>query len=167
MAKAVKVKPIIEEKYIEQNTYILEQPKVDETKIDVPDNVEHEQEKKIEPVIEITKAVETKSEQKPELPIEERILNFIVSRGVFNVKMNDFLKSLSGPPKPNEPIAYLDHGNSRYLRHILDQMCKKGEITIENNSHHQLGNHHYPDSTTGKTAYYNLNDVLIIATKSE
>lgn len=99
-----------------------------------------------------------------DLSMEKKILNFIDSREG-DIKMNDFLKSLFGVPKLNEPPKWLNQGENKILRVTLDKMKKDGLINIQNDSHLLLGTFYYPDSATGKTHYHNLNTVHIVAKK--
>lgn len=76
---------------------------------------------------------------KDERTIEEKILDFVESRGnVGEIKMNDFLKSLY-PILPNTPPDYLQLGKSKELKKTLTDMQAAGNILIVNNAHLKLG----------------------------
>lgn len=96
--------------------------------------------------------------------IEEKVTEFLDSRGNGEIKMNDFLKSLYGVPKFGEPPLWSTQGVSKALRATLDKMQKDGLITIQNNNHMKLATFYYPDNTA-VTNYHNLNSVQIVAIK--
>jgi hypothetical protein len=96
------------------------------------------------------------------LPMDERISAFLESRATGDyIKMNDYLKSLYPLPKMNELPAWIYQPASKQLRVLLEKMVAEGRINIRNNTHLKLGHHHYPDATTMKVEYRNLNNVLI------
>ena len=80
------------------------------------------------------------------------------------LRINDFLKSLFGLPKFNEPAQWLLQGNSKYLRSVLEGMQTKGDITIKDNRHRMLGQSHY-EPITGKQLHHTLNTVDIVVKK--
>jgi len=124
---------------------------IPETKEEIPE---------IDKVVQIEKTVDLSPQE--EMSMEDKISSFLQSR-TGEVRMNDFLKSLFPIPKHNEPPILLLQSSSRVLRKVLDDMQSKGQIIIINNLHHRLGDPYYPDSTTGKTEYYNLNTLQIQA----
>lgn len=99
---------------------------------------------------------------KEDLSMEKKIEKFLNdrSKGEY-IKMNDFLKSLFGVPKGNEPPAWAYQSSSKQLRVLLENMQKMGKLTVKNNFHLKLGTAYYPDDTTLKTHYYSLNTVII------
>lgn len=99
-----------------------------------------------------------------ELTIEQKITNYLNDKEG-ELKINDFLKSLFGVPKFNEPAQWLLQGNSKYLRSVLESMQASGYITIKDNRHRLLGQFYYPDTATGKQQHYNLNTIEIIVKK--
>lgn len=118
--------------------------------------------------------IEVKAETKPikltgnshlELSMEQKIVNFIDSRDGTDIKMNDFLKSLFGTPKYNEPPQWATQSANKVLKGVLDKMVKGRMITIQNDSHLRLGSFYYPDTTTMKTEYHSLNTIQIVAKK--
>lgn len=98
---------------------------------------------------------------KEDLSMEEKIINFIESRGSGNIKLNDFLKSLYPVQKFNTPPLWLNQSENKSLRVLLDKMQQEGKIDIVNNKHKLLASFYYPDATTMKTHYHNLDTVLI------
>ncbi len=121
-----------------------------------------------EPIVEAKVVVEEKSvklkESDTSLSMEERIAAFVGRSGtVAYVKLNEFIKSLYPLPKYNEPPVWLSQPVSRQIRNLLTDMQSKGLITILDNRHARLGTAYYPDSTTLKTHYHNLNTVTLEA----
>jgi len=182
MAKAIKPKkkvnpptvtePIVEETKIETIPEpIIEEPEIGETPPSVTfDEVKEVEEKEIP--VEFKEIVEQMEKTTPtekvfhtaptqELSIEEKILNFIESKSG-EIKMNDFLKSLFGVSIGNEPPKWANQGASKLMKATLDKLVKEKVIKINNDNHLRLGQFYYPDSTTGKTEYHNLNTVPII-----
>lgn len=98
---------------------------------------------------------------KEDLSMEEKIINFIDSREFGGIRINDFLKSLYPIQKGNTPPIWLQQAKSKELRVLLDKMQDEGKISIINNKHKLLGTHYYPDTTTMKTHYHNLNTVIL------
>jgi hypothetical protein len=76
------------------------------------------------------------------LSFEERIEAFIEDKKEY-VKLNDFLKSLYPIPKFNEPPVYINKGEMKRMRILLDNMQSHGKIEIKDNGHGKLGNHYY------------------------
>jgi len=182
MAKSIKpkkVKKIIEEPKAELPTEpIVEIPEIG----DEPPSVTLDEVKEVEvihiepePVVEFKGVVYPANEDykkakdfamgnEPELSMEQKILNFIDSRGTGKIILNDFLKSLFGVPKLNEPHVYLRQGSSRMLRATLIKLQSEGKINIENNRHMRLGQSYYSNNEP-ETKYYNLNTVQLVAVK--
>ncbi len=96
--------------------------------------------------------------------MEASILKYLDSKGEGDHLLNDFLKSLFPIPKFNEPAIYLTQENSRYIRHVLDNMQLESKISIVNNSHRKLGAHWYEEGT-GVAKKHNLLTVKIVAKK--
>jgi len=94
-----------------------------------------------------------------DLSMEEKLMKFLQARGSGYFKVNDFLKSLYPITKFNEQPNWLGQGESKRLRNMLETMRMNGQIKISNDMHRRLGTFHYPDTTTLKTDYYNLNNV--------
>ena len=165
MAKATrtkKAKEVIEEPITEINDTVIEQPEIAE-ETPIPEVVEEiivPEPLKEAPVINIVE-----SEKKDGMTMEEKITAFINSRDGGEIKLNDFLKSLYPLPRFNEPPQWLQQAVSRQLKAILEGMKQKGEITIINDMHRQLGASYYPDTETGRQHHYNLNTLQIIAKK--
>ena len=176
MAKAIKLKkentPPVPE-ISEPIEPITELPVVE----DIPPSVTLDEVKEVEEIIEpvkeepniITEAVVDKvvypiSNPTDDLSMEDKIVQFIDSK-TGDIKINDFLKSLFGVPKFNEPPTWVTQGASKQLRVLLTDMQRKGLISIYGDGHSKLGTFYYPDMTTGLTAYHNLNTVPIIAKK--
>lgn len=76
------------------------------------------------------------------LSSEERIEAFIEDKKDW-VKLNDFLKALYPIPRFNEPPVYLDKGEMKRMRILLDNMQSHGKLQIKDNGHGKLGNHYY------------------------
>lgn len=100
-----------------------------------------------------------------DLSMEQRVVNFLESKPNGEIKMNDFLKSLFPISKFNEPAVWLRQESSKQIRNLLENMQSNGLLTIVNDNHRRLGTAYYPDHTTGKTHYYDLNNVIITAKK--
>jgi len=139
---------------------INEEPKVEELKVVEPELVAE----KAEVTVTVSEPPKLPKEADKSLPMEERVAAYVESRGMVNwVKLNDFLKSLFPLPKYNEPPVWLEQGVNKQIRNMLNDMQAKGQITIQDNRHIRLGTPYYPDSTTLKTHYHNLNSVIIEA----
>lgn len=95
---------------------------------------------------------------------EEKILRFLEKREG-EIRLNDFLKSLYGVPKPNQPLDYLQREASKELKKILTKLSNEGAIHVVSDAHTKLGGIYYPDSTTGITHYHNINSVTIVVKK--
>ncbi|HMW11465.1 MAG TPA: hypothetical protein PJ987_13595 [Bacteroidia bacterium] len=96
--------------------------------------------------------------------IEASILKYLDSKGEGEHLLNDFLKSLFPIPKFNEPAIYLTQENSRYIRHVLENMQLECKINIVNDLHRKLGEHWY-EPETGIARRHNLSTVKIVAKK--
>ena len=174
MAKAIKPKT---EKVKETGT-VVETPKEEVVETPVAETPDESTVEKAptEPVVEETKVEEPvveKKEEKPvvvtpvpetELSMEQKILNFLEDK-TGEVRMNDFLKSLFGVPMYNEPPKWANQGASKLMRSTLQNLVQNHSVSILNDLHMRLGTFYYPDSTTGKTEYHNLNTVSIIVRK--
>jgi hypothetical protein len=179
MAKAKKVKEVIEEPKVELPIETIIETPVEEPIVgDEPPSVTLDEVKQVEkdvvqteevfiPVIE--KAIEQIKEAKvvsnEELTNEEKLLRFLESRDKGEIKLNDFLKSLYGVPKYNEPALWLKQSSSKEIRNMLDKLNKQGDYQVVNGNHLRLGAFYYPDTTTMKTEYHNLNTVPISVVK--
>ncbi len=96
--------------------------------------------------------------------MESSIVKYLDGKGEGEHLLNDFIKSLFPIPKFNEPAIYLTQENSRYIRHVLDNMQLESKISIVNNSHRKLGAHWYEEGT-GIAKKHNLLTVKIVAKK--
>ena len=96
--------------------------------------------------------------------MEASILKYLDSKGEGEHLLNDFLKSLYPIPKLNEPAIYLTQENSRYIRHVLENMQLECKINIVNDLHKRLGEHRY-EPETGIAKRHNLSTVKIMAKK--
>ena len=177
MAKAKKQKPVEEQKIEvpEQPTSLTEpvtETPIEETKVEEP-VIEEKTEEVIIPetVFEkepiATAELELPShtiEVKGEQTMEEKIVAFLDSREGTDIKLNDFLKSLFGVPKFNEPPNWLSQGASKQLRVLLGDMQTKGLISISNNMHTKLGTFYY-EGNSPVTLYHSLNTVPLVAKK--
>lgn len=178
MAKATKTKKekVAEEPQVAQMAQtpidslaeIVESPEIGDeppsVTLEEVKEVEKEEEKKVEAPepIKVVEPINTVLDNN--LTFEQRINNFLEGKEGF-VKANDFLKSLFGIPKFNEPAQWLQQGNSKLLKSTLDGMVANFDITVKDNLHRLLGQPYYPDSTTGKQQHRNLNNVEIYIKK--
>jgi hypothetical protein len=95
---------------------------------------------------------------------EGEIVAFLKNRKAGGyIPINDFLKSLFPLAKMNEPKAWQNQHAMKTLKNTLEAMVKGGQIIIEGNFHQRLGKHHYPDTTTMVTHYYNLDTLPLKA----
>jgi len=133
---------------------VVEEPLIEKIDVEVSEPVKEEA---FSPV----KTIEVSEE----LSNEQKLLNFLESRGVGEIKLNDFLKSLYGVPKLNEPALWLKQSSSKEIRNMLDSIKKQGDYEIVNNNHLRLGAFYYPDTTTMKTEYHNINTIPLFARK--
>jgi hypothetical protein len=95
--------------------------------------------------------------------MEQKIVAFLEDKKDF-VKLNDFLKSLYPIPKMGEPPAYLDKGEMKRMRILLDNMQFHGKLEIKNNGHGQLGNHYY-EGEQQYAKFYHIGNLTIEAKK--
>ena len=179
MAKAVKtkkVKEVIEEPQVAQMAQtpdslaeIVENPIIG----DEPPSVTLEEVKEVgkveevvkvnpEPVSEFRGVVNHQTQD--DLPMEQKIEKFLSDKDGY-VRANDFLKSLFGIPKFNEPPKWLIQGNSKLLKATLEKMVANNDLTVQDNKHRVLGQSYYPNSATGKQEHRNLNNVEIFIKK--
>jgi len=102
---------------------------------------------------------------KDERTDEQKIVDFVNSRPAGVVKLNDFLKSLYPPISFNSPAQYMQIGESKRLKKMLQDLHDSGEITIVNNSHSTLGKpYHHGEQQL--SANHNIATVEIFAQKS-
>jgi len=177
MAKATRTKKVdvVEEPQVAQMAQtpdslaeIVETPKIG----DEPPSVTLEEVKEVEKVeekksevpepIKVVEPINTVFDDN--LTIEQKIENFLEGKNGF-VRANDFLKSVFGIPKFNEPPKWLNQGSSKLLKKTLDSMVANKTIVVQDNKHRLLGQPYYPDSTTGKQQHRNLNNVEIYLKK--
>jgi hypothetical protein len=92
---------------------------------------------------------------------EERIQAFIADKKEF-VKFNDFLKSLYEIPKFNEPPVYMNKGEMKRLRKLLDTMQANGDLEVK--GHEKLGTHYY-EGEQQYTKFYHIGNLTIEAKK--
>lgn len=116
-----------------------------------------------EPVSEFKGTVDYKVSE--ELSNEQKLLNFLESREVVEIKLNDFLKSLYGVPKFGEPSLALTQSSSKEIRNMLDKINNGGEYKIVNDLHKRLATFYYPDTETMKTEWHNINSIPLVAVK--
>lgn len=116
-----------------------------------------------EPVSEFKGTVDYKVSE--ELSNEQKLLNFLESREVLEIKLNDFLKSLYGVPKFGEPSLALTQASSKEIRNMLDKINNGGEYKIVNDLHKRLATFYYPDTETMKTEWHNINSIPLVAVK--
>lgn len=100
-----------------------------------------------------------------DLPMDEKIKNFMESREVGEIKMNDFLKSLFGVAKLGEPPLWQNQGATKQIKAVLDKLHNAGEIEVCGNAHMKLGMTYYPDTETMRAAQYDLGSVPIFCKK--
>lgn len=93
--------------------------------------------------------------------MEQKIVRFLESRIGGFVRINDFIKSLYPIPRMNEMPVYVNQGESKRLKGMLEKMKSDGTIKIEADSHLRLGSFYYPDGQTLKTHYHNINTIEI------
>ena len=160
MAKAVKPKKgkevIVEPEVITE--VVTETPEPEIVQDNEPPVVEYVEERQPDIIQEESK------ERVADDTMEASILKYLDSKGEGGHLLNDFLKSLFPIPKFNEPAIYLTQENSRYIRHVLDNMQLESKISIVNNSHRKLGAHWYEEGT-GVAKKHNLLTVKIVAKK--
>jgi hypothetical protein len=170
MAKATKPKkvkepPVSEPELVSDETVVNEIPMEADGLVPIPEKTEPVIETPImeEKLVEPDKVVYTEPIN-DERSMEEKIVAFLDSREGSDIKLNDFLKSLFGVPKFNEPPNWLSQGASKQLRVLLGDMQTKGLISISNNMHTKLGTFYY-DGNSPVTLYHSLNTVPLVAKK--
>lgn len=189
--KPKKIKePVIEKTTVEEQPTSLTEPVVEETKVEEEPVVKFNSEtpheadpelvvtevipepEKVEMTIQPEVVEAIKNDTPPPIKViandersmEEKIVAFLDSRDGTDIKLNDFLKSLFGVPKFNEPPNWLSQGASKQLRVLLGDMQTKGLISISNNMHTKLGTFYY-EGNSPVTLYHSLNTVPLVAKK--
>lgn len=99
-----------------------------------------------------------------DLSTEQKIINFIESRDGGEIRMNDFLKSLYGVPKFGQPPLWMDKGELKRLRLLLDKLQNEGHFTFTSNAYLKLGQFYHAGDDQ-KTNHHNLNTLQIVAKK--
>ena len=159
MAKQVRTKKIEETTPVKEEIASPEiLPEVAPEPIPVTEPIKYVEER--QPDVLKEEAVERLSDD----TMEASIVKYLDSKGEGEHLLNDFIKSLFPIPKINEPAIYLTQENSRYIRHVLDNMQLESKISIVNNSHRKLGAHWYEEGT-GVAKKHNLLTVKIVAKK--
>ena len=156
-SESPEVKPVIGD---EPPSVTLEEVKEVE-KVEEP--IIEEKVEEVKPTIQEKDTYAYAAAETVELTIEQKITNYLNDKEG-ELRINDFLKSLFGLPKFNEPAQWLLQGNSKYLRSVLEGMQTKGDITIKDNRHRMLGQSHY-EPITGKQLHHTLNTVDIVVKK--
>lgn len=160
MAKAVKPKKekeaIVEPEVISE--VVTETPEPEIVQEIEPPVVEYVEER-IPDIIQ-----EESKERVADDTMEASIVKYLDGKGEGEHLLNDFLKSLFPIPKFNEPAIYLTQENSRYIRHVLENMQLECKINIVNDLHRKLGEHWY-EPETGIAKRHNLSTVKIVAKK--
>lgn len=160
--KKEEVVPEVEQPIVSQPEEVKPEPEIKGVITEEGEVVELPQEPAKEP--EPVKPVEqpTPVVISDDLTMEQKLVKFLESRPGGFVKVNDFLKSLFPPPKiMNQPPEWTKQGASKRLRVMLDNMQSHGLLRVKDNRHSRLGTNYYPDDTTMKAEYHNLNTVTI------
>ena len=159
MAKAVRTKKIEETIPVQEEIAAPEiLPEATHEPIPVTEPIKYAEERQPDIIQEESK------ERSADDTMEASILKYLESKGEGEHLLNDFIKSLFPIPKFNEPAIYLTQENSRYIRHVLENMQMEGKISIVNNLHRRLGAHWYePETNIAKR--HNLSTVKIVAKK--
>lgn len=122
---------------------LAETPVVEEPEVVVPNvqEVAPEEPKVVEQpkVPEIVQQPVAQTEK----TFRERILDYIDGQPSGEIRINMFLKSLFPVPTFQQPAKWLDTGENKQLRDLLEKMSSDGEIIILNDSHRQLGKNYY------------------------
>ena len=159
MAKQVRTKKIEETIPVQEEIAAPEiLPEVTPEQTPVTEPIKYVEER--QPDVLKEEAVERLSDD----TMEASIVKYLDGKGEGEHLLNDFIKSLFPIPKFNEPAIYLTQENSRYIRHVLDNMQLESKISIVNNSHRKLGAHWYEEGT-GVAKKHNLLTVKIVAKK--
>jgi len=151
--------PVIEKKSEEADT--------PSTTIEVEETAPTVTEELLIPIIEktIEQVKQGKTVPNEELTMEEKIIKFLDSRQEGQIRMNDFLKSLFPPPSFGQPPLWSNQHSSKQIRVLLQTMISESKIELVNNAYQNLGRAYYPDHETGKTAYHDLSNTVIICQK--
>ena len=159
MAKSVRTKKIEETIPVQEEIAAPEiLPEATHEPIPVTEPIKYAEERQPDIIQEESK------ERSADDTMEASILKYLESKGEGEHLLNDFIKSLFPIPKFNEPAIYLTQENSRYIRHVLENMQMEGKISIVNNLHRRLGAHWYePETNIAKR--HNLSTVKIVAKK--
>lgn len=104
-------------------------------------------------------------EAEQELSKEQRIINYLEDKPKGDIRVNDFLKSLFGVSKLNEPPMWQNQAASKEIKGLLDKMQAAGYLEVVNNAHLKLGQTYYPDTTTMRAVQYDLNSAPIFIKK--
>lgn len=159
MAKQVRTKKIEETIPIQEEIAAPEiLPEVTPEQTPVTEPIKYVEER--QPDVLKEEAVERLSDD----TMEASIVKYLDSKGEGEHLLNDFIKSLFLIPKINEPAIYLTQENSRYIRHVLENMQLDCKINIVNDLHKRLGEHWY-EPETGIAKRHNLSTVKIVAKK--
>ena len=178
-AETKKVEPVIEKPQVAQMAQtpdslaeIVESPKIEEVVKKVIPEPEKEVEVTLQPEVieaivnDTTAPIKlTDNSHLGDLPMDEKIKNFIESREAGEIKMNDFLKSLFGVAKFGEPPLWQNQGATKQIKNILEKLHNAGDIEVCGNAHMKLGMTYYPDTTTMRAAQYDLSTVPIYVKK--
>ena len=159
MAKQVRTKKIEETIPVQEEIAAPEiLPEVTPEQTPVTEPIKYVEER--QPDVLKEEAVERLSDD----TMEASIVKYLDSKGEGEHLLNDFIKSLFLIPKINEPAIYLTQENSRYIRHVLENMQLDCKINIVNDLHKRLGEHWY-EPETGIAKRHNLSTVKIVAKK--
>lgn len=160
MAKAIKAKKT-EETLVEEvviatpNTPTVTEPEVLEEV--VPEPKKEEVPVFVAPIVKEVKA-------DSELSMEDNIIKFVEENPLNRFKLNEFLKSLYGVPKWNEPAKWDNQREGKVLAALLDKLQKQGYFNVESGKHLLLGKSYYtvPDQ---RQMHHTLNTVEIFVKK--
>jgi len=159
MAKSKKVKPeeVVEPTITEVESIVEQEP--------VPPSVTLDEVELVKEEVVIQEPVKEPVVQAEESSDEQKLLNFIDTRGISgDIRLNDFLKSLFPMPKLNEPPVWTQQNTSKYLKGLLDKMVREGKLVISGNTHLKLGQFYYHGDSP-QTQHHTLNTVNIVAKK--
>lgn len=156
-------KPV--ESIVEQEVVIVEEAPALQKQEEVIEKQNTEIDKTPEPEKMTSAPIISRKEMDATLTFEERISAFLESRSEQGyVKLNDFLKSLYGVPKFNEPPGWLLQNNMKQLGWVLSKMQESGQAMFANDQFKLLGKHYYT-GTDQKQAHHNLTIITIEAKK--
>lgn len=99
-----------------------------------------------------------------ELTDEEKLLNFIAGSVSNPVDIIPLLRSLYPMPNFQQPAAYLNNGESKKIKGLLDKMIKEGKLLLTDNTYLRLGSF-YHDGEQQVTKHHNINTLKIFANK--